>query len=144
MKHTLFLALILLSFSSFAEVKQVDVISGDKVKINVLNCERNEQASFKLNDKSGSVSVSCEKAICQAESKKGKYNVYRFHGQECEWNGCSEKAKLVGSFKVDTIIGNISSKAALKRAMTSFLKKSVDCGSVRTFMSGYSGYLTVE
>lgn len=145
MKSLFALALILLSFASLAEVKQVEVIAGDKVKIQVMDCKSHEEASFKLNDKSGVVTASCTKALCQAESKSGKYNVYRFHGQECAFNGCSDKAKIVGSFKADTILGtNISSRSALKRAMISFMSKTEDCGSVRVFINGAYGYLTVQ
>jgi hypothetical protein len=144
MKRTLVVALCLMSFSSFAEVKQVDVISGDKVKIQVMDCKSNEQASFKLNDKSGLVTVSCEKARCQAESKSGKYNVYRFQGDECQFNGCNDKAKIVGSFKAETPVLGLATRGSLKKGMTTFLRQSNDCGTIRVFMGGVSGFLEVK
>jgi hypothetical protein len=144
MKRTLVVALCLISFASFAEVKQVDVVSGDKIKIQVMDCKTNEQASFKLNDKSGLVSVSCEMARCQAESKSGRYNVYRFQGEECLFNGCSDKAKVVGSFKAETPVLGLATRGSLKRAMSTFLRQSDDCGSIRVFMGGVSGFLEVK
>lgn len=143
MKRMFIVALALISFSSLAEVKQVYVLSGDKLKINVMDCSSNEQASLKINEKSGLVFASCAKAACQAVSKSGKYNVYRFQENECEWNGCNEKAKLVGSFKADVRFGAFS-KNALKKAMTSYLKTSNECGKIRVFVHAYTGFLEVE
>lgn len=140
MKKIIFVTILsFISLSTFAYDSALDLYSGEKVKINVLGCKQNEVGEISLDQKSGVVSVSCSRATCQAVESQGVYKVYRYKGEECTWKGCNRGTPVVGSFVSKKSILS----APLKKDMEAFIKTSKDCGSLKSFVSGYHGFIEV-
>lgn len=138
MNKTFLGLLVLATLSSHAA--ELDLRSGESVRINVLDCDTHQTQGVIFNGKL-SVKAICAPILCQAEHSSGDvYKVYRYSGEECSWQGCSSKAMVVGTFKVDSGILSLHSIKSITKEMSQFMSASNKCGSLRFFVSGtYKG-----